>query len=604
MPFVGFSSLFRSPQRAPRAGLSVARALGALILVLAPAGQALAAPPAGYYDSVNASSAAALRASLHPVIEDHTRFPYTSTATDTWDILELADENPGDATAILDVYMNASFPKSGGGGGGYNREHTWPSSYGFPNDGSQNYPYTDCHHLFLSDEGYNSSRSNKLYGECSAACDERATVANDGAGGGSGVYPGQSNWTTTGTWETWPGRQGDVARALFYLDTRYEGGTHGLTGAPEPDLILTDDPALVVTSGTNASVAYMGLLSELLAWHAADPVDAREEARNDAVASHQGNRNPFIDHPEWVACLFAGACSGGGVPAPPSGLQVVSAVGPVELDWSDNFEPDLAGYRVRRGLAAGGPYVELHVGLLGVSTFSDASAKTGWTYTYVVSAEDADGDESAPSSEVEVIVGAVPWINEFHYDNSGADTDEGVEIAGRAGIDLTGWQVVTYNGSGGAVTTTLPLAGTLPDDGSGFGFLFFPLAGMQNGSPDGLALVDPGGGVVEFLSYEGAFVAVGGAADGLLSSDIGVSEPGTTPVGHSLQRTGAGSSAADFTWAAAGPHTRGAVNAGQTLAIAVGLPLLSPVGLFIWAGLLAASGSWMARGILSNRRRR
>ncbi|MCS5637218.1 MAG: endonuclease [Myxococcota bacterium] len=575
-----------------------------LILALAPIRGPLAAPPAGYYDSVSAGSAAALRASLHAVIDDHQRYPYTSTATDTWDILEQADENPADSAAILDVYMNASFTKWGGGGGGYNREHTWPSSYGFPSDGSQNYPYTDCHHLFLSEEGYNSSRSNKLYAQCNASCAERTTVANDGAGGGSGVYPGQSNWTTTGIWETWAGRRGDVARALFYLDTRYEGGSHGVTGAAEPDLILTDDPGLVATSGTNASVAYMGLLSVLLAWHAEDPVDAREELRNDVVGSFQGNRNPFIDHPEWVGCVFAGACGGGGVPAPPSGLQVVSATGPVELDWSDNFEPDLAGYRVKRGLAAGGPYVALQLGLLGASTFSDAFAKTGWTYYYVVSAEDADGDESTPSSEVAVTVGALPWINEFHYDNSGADADEGVEIAGLAGIDLTGWQVVTYNGSGGSVTSSLPLGGTLPDDGSGFGFLFFPLAGMQNGSPDGLALVDPGGSVVEFLSYEGVFVAVGGPADGLLSSDLGVSESGTTAVGDSLQRTGPGSSAADFTWAPAGPHTRGAVNAGQTLAVAIGLPLLSPVALSLWAGLLAASGAWMARGVLSDRRRR
>ena len=95
----------------------------------------------------------------------------------------------------------------------------------------------------------------------------------DGAGGGSGTYPGQSNWTTTGIWETWIGRRGDVARALFYLDVRYAGGTHGVTGAAEPDLILTDDASLVATSGTNASVAHMGRLSVLLAWHAEDPVE-------------------------------------------------------------------------------------------------------------------------------------------------------------------------------------------------------------------------------------------------------------------------------------------------------------------------------------------
>ena len=64
--------------------------------------------------------------------------------------------------------------------------------------------------------------------------------------GGSGVYPGESNWTTAGVWEAWAGRRGDVARALFYLDVRYEGGVHGVTGAAEPDLVLTDDPSLLL----------------------------------------------------------------------------------------------------------------------------------------------------------------------------------------------------------------------------------------------------------------------------------------------------------------------------------------------------------------------
>ncbi len=556
----------------------------------------LAVPPLGYYDSVTATSAGALRVSLHAVIDDHQRFPYTSSATDTWDILEAADENPANTSEILDVYMNANHSKYGGGGGGYNREHSWPKSYGFPNDGASNYPYTDCHHLFLSDEGYNSSRQDKLYGECDATCEERATVVNGGVGGGSGTYPGQSNWTTTGIWETWAARQGDVARALFYMDVRYEGGTHSGTGAAEPDLVLTDDETLVVTSGANVSLAHMAFLSDLLAWHVADPVDAREQARNDVIASHQGNRNPFIDHPEWVACIFAGACAGGGVPAAPSGLQAISTAGPVELDWNDNFEPDLAGYRVRRALAPGGTAIDLHMGLLPSSDFIDHSAKVGWLYYYTVTAVDLDDDASAPSAELTVSVGVVssPWINELHYDNAGSDVDEGVEIAGPAGLDLTGWTLVTYNGNGGGVIDSIPLGGVLADDGSGFGFLFFPDSGMQNGPADGLALVAPGGNVVEFLSYEGVVLAVGGAADGLTSSDVGVSESSSTPVGHSLQRQGQGSQGTDFIWAAPGPHTRGAVNTSQTLVSPIPVPMLSSGGMIGWAVVLLASGAWTA----------
>ena len=85
------------------------------------------------------------------------------------------------------------------------------------------------------------------------------------------------------------GKRGDVARALFYMDVRYEGGTHE-TGASEPDLILTDDQALIAGSNTgdNEPIAYMGILSVLLLWHEQDPVDDVERNRNDAVHSFQG----------------------------------------------------------------------------------------------------------------------------------------------------------------------------------------------------------------------------------------------------------------------------------------------------------------------------
>lgn len=89
---------------------------------------------------------------------------------------------------------------------------------------------------------------------------------------------------------------------------RYEGdGT-------EPDLILTDDINLIVASntGVNIDVAYMGILTTLLQWHLQDPVSDRERNRNDIVFTYQHNRNPFIDHPEWVLPIFQGYVSGVG----------------------------------------------------------------------------------------------------------------------------------------------------------------------------------------------------------------------------------------------------------------------------------------------------
>ncbi len=168
--------------------------------------------------------------------------------------------------------------------------------------------------------------------------------------------------------------------------------------------------------------------------------------------------------------------------------------------------------------------------------------------------------------------GPAVFINELHYDNTGADSGEAVEVAGPAGTDLTGWSIVLYNGSGGAVYGTESLSGVLPDQQAGFGTLSFPKAGIQNGSPDGLALVDASATVVQFLSYEGTFIAVGGPADGMTSTDIGVTEPGSGPVGDSLQLTGNGTRYGDFTWAGSQPSTFGTPNTGQTFGGSVPSP--------------------------------
>ncbi len=124
-----------------------------------------------------------------------------------------------------------------------------------------------------------------------------------------------------------------------------------------------------------------------------------------------------------------------------------------------------------------------------------------------------------------------------------------------------------YNGTGGATYgTTTTFSETITDLGSGYGVVVvnYPSNGLQNGSPDGMALVDDSNTVIQFLSYEGAFAATGGPANGLTSTDIGVSEDGTGAAGDSLQLTGTGTIYEDFTWAADAASTFGAANTGQT----------------------------------------
>lgn len=153
------------------------------------------------------------------------------------------------------------------------------------------------------------------------------------------------------------------------------------------------------------------------------------------------------------------------------------------------------------------------------------------------------------------------FINEFHYDNDGADTGEFVEIAGPAGTSLSGYSIVLYNGNGGARYATYTLSGTLADQTSGYGFAVVSTPSMQNGSPDGLALVKDGV-LVEFLSYEGTLTAVDGPAAGITSTDVGVSESSSTQIGHSLQL--ANDVDGSLKWTGPIAATPGAVNTGQT----------------------------------------
>ena len=185
------------------------------------------------------------------------------------------------------------------------------------------------------------------------------------------------------------------------------------------------------------------------------------------------------------------------------------------------------------------------------------------------------------------------FINEIHYDNIGGDTGEFVEIAGPAGTDLSGWSIQLYRDSG-TVYDTITFSGTLADAGFGFGFAT-SFQTIQNGPSDGLALID-NGSVVQFLSYEGTLTGASGTtADGLTSTDIGVGENSSTPVGFSLQLTGTGTQYSDFTWTGPSAATAGSVNTGQTFGSSQVIP--EP-------GSFAIFGVGMVASCLIGRRRR
>ena len=160
---------------------------------------------------------------------------------------------------------------------------------------------------------------------------------------------------------------------------------------------------------------------------------------------------------------------------------------------------------------------------------------------------------------------ATLWINELHYDNLGADTGEGVELAGSAGGSLSGYRLYFYRDDG-TVYAQQALRGMLPYQSSGFGLRWFAHPGIQNGPGDGLALVDPDGSVVQFLSYEGEITAIEGPAEGLLSTNLAVIETPHTPPGYSLGLAGEGEAYEHFRWSTPALASPGALNPGQTFA--------------------------------------
>lgn len=251
-----------------------------------------------YYQNVNLATTAHLRCSLyHTITTGITRYNYSAALP----MLNRYEQDPDDSTKVWEVYRNASYPKQSGGDANYNKEHTWPKTYGFSNESAT--PHSDLHMLHASDTSFNSHRGSKPYDNCDSGCTADVTIANHGVGGAGG---GDNNWysNTPGnenqrSYEVWDFRKGDMARAVMYMAIRYKGETV-LAGRPqEPDLELTDNRSLITSAGSGGK-HYMGMLTTLLQWNLFDPPTPREVVRNDLVQEDQHNRNPFIDHYEWA----------------------------------------------------------------------------------------------------------------------------------------------------------------------------------------------------------------------------------------------------------------------------------------------------------------
>ena len=230
-----------------------------------------------YYAGTENLRGAKLKSALYEIIKGHVTYPYTSSETDVWDILKETDKDTANPENVILFYTGWSVnaEQEYNNGQGWSREHVWAKSRG---DFGTNPPAgTDANNLRPADISVNSARNNRSFDTCS--------VPYLDAGVETGCFTDFNRWV----WQPRDEVKGDVARMIFYMATRYEGENG------EPDLEVVD----YLPAKSDKSPVH-GLLTTLLKWNEEDTVDWFERHRNEVVYSYQQNRNPYIDHPEFV----------------------------------------------------------------------------------------------------------------------------------------------------------------------------------------------------------------------------------------------------------------------------------------------------------------
>jgi endonuclease I len=247
---------------------------------------AIAEIPPGYYDPAVGLTGEPLQAALHEIIDDHVSITYSEIWVAFWYtdqrpdgyVWDMYSDIPGGTPPYLYTFFEDQGGSAGGEGEGYDREHSFPKSW----FGGEVMPmYTDLFHIIPTDIYVNLRRSNYPYGEVT----NPTWTSLNGSRLGPCSWPGFSGTA----FEPRDDFKGDLARNYFYMATRY----------------YTEDAAWPGSPMVDGSQPLPWAECLLVNWHLGDPVSDKEIERNDAVYGYQGNRNPFIDHPEWVLLIWS-----------------------------------------------------------------------------------------------------------------------------------------------------------------------------------------------------------------------------------------------------------------------------------------------------------
>lgn len=233
--------------------------------------------PAGYYATVEGKTGAAFLAALNDVIDNQRVLGYTSAR----DSLYANVDDPDNDDVVIDIYVGRAAPgvnsRFTAANANFNTEHSWPQSRGANEDPAQ----SDLNILFSSDATANGQRLNYPFGEVKGNV---VWISPAVAGSSEQSRLGYSGTGTSGqlVFEPRTSKKGDIARAILYFYTRYQ---------PDPTPSFT-----LVNFDVERGI--------LVKWAQADAPDTFERARNNLVFRAQGNRNPFIDRPDFVTLIL------------------------------------------------------------------------------------------------------------------------------------------------------------------------------------------------------------------------------------------------------------------------------------------------------------
>ena len=410
---------------------------------------------ANYYSSITTQTCEALKTALstiisngviqlnygaiddtyHPTTDDHLNDAGTQTIV--WDMYS---DNPSGAEPYTYTFAQAGSSASAEGQG-WNKEHTFPNSWFSTTSSTNNFPGSDLHQIVPTDIYVNSQRGNLPYGTVGTIT---TTYLNGSKKGISATpIPGYSGEV----FEPIDSYKGDLARITLYMVTRYQADV-----PTWENYQLTGD---VVMDGLTYPSIEPGYLQMLLAWHAADPVSQKEIDRNEDVFGFQGNRNPFVDHPEWVNAIWGTACLA--VP-----VRLIEFTGTkknetVILNWAVASEINFSRYEIERstdgsrfdkiGMVAGSN--------LGNYSFDDTNLPSNGVSFYRLKLVDIDGNFT--NSKTVIIKLKNDFSNAIIYPNPALYNlqvllTKGLSLTSRLEVsDVTGRIVAQKNIAAGSV---------------------------------------------------------------------------------------------------------------------------------------------------------